>query len=115
MPSSPVIAIDHATALRGLLDHAYERGLEPGRDVLVASCSDAKVLAHTSPSVTAIDLSPRPLGAACASALLAHLINGASLVPLTLLPGTLHQRATTSDKLRPSGASTCPMSAGRQR
>ena len=26
MPSSPVIAVDHATAVRGLLDHAYERG-----------------------------------------------------------------------------------------
>ncbi len=183
MPSSPVIAIDHATLLRGLLDHAYqrgarrpllvgpdgnsgwgtvlhavysawcaahglvaayreidfmtsleadrvprealtarpdadllvvpgesfaiaalealrERGLEPGRDVLVASCSDATVLAHTNPSVTAIDLSPRPLGAACASALLAHLVDGAPLVPLTLLPGTLHQRATTREALR---------------
>jgi DNA-binding LacI/PurR family transcriptional regulator len=182
MPSSPVIAVDHATAARGLLDHAYERGarqpllvgpdgnsgwgtmlhavysawcgergltaayravdfmtgfavdgvpgdalaarpdadlllvpgealaiaalgalrergLVPGRDVLVASCSDATVLAHTSPGVTAIDLGPRELGAACATALLAHLTDGKPLVPLTLLPGTLRKRATTEHHL----------------
>jgi DNA-binding LacI/PurR family transcriptional regulator len=182
MPSSPVIAIDHATALRGLLDHAHqrgarrpllvgpdansgwgtmlravyaawcaersltaayrgfdfmagldpdrvprdalgarpdadllvvtgeafaiaalgalrERGLEPGRDVLVASCSDGTVLAHTTPSVTAIDLVPRALGTACAEALLAHLTDGAPLVPLTLLPGRLHRRASTGESV----------------
>jgi DNA-binding LacI/PurR family transcriptional regulator len=179
MPSSPVIAVDHATALRALLDHAHERGarrpllvgpdgnsgwgtmlhavysawcaergltaayqavdfmagfsvdgvpraalearpdadlllvpgeavaiaalavlrergLEPGRDVLVASCADATVLAHTNPAVTAIDLGPRELGAACAAALIAHLNEGAPLVPLTLLPGTLVKRASTA-------------------
>lgn len=182
MPSSPVIAVDHATAARGLLDHAYERGArrpllvgpddnsgwgtmlhavysawcaehglaaaylaidfmagfgadqvprealgahpdtdlllvpgealaiaalsalrergrEPGRDVLLASCCDATVLAHTAPSVTAIDLGPRDLGAACASALLAHLTDGTPLAPLTLLPGTLRRRATTERRL----------------
>jgi DNA-binding LacI/PurR family transcriptional regulator len=178
MPSSPVIAVDHATAVRGLLDHAYERGarrpllvgpdgnsgwgtvlhavysawcaergltpayravdfmagfsvdgvpraalearpdadlllvpgeavaiaaldalrergLAPGRDVLLASCCDATVLAHTSPAVTAIDLGPRDLGAACAAALIAHLNEGTPLVPLTLRPGTLRVRAST--------------------
>jgi DNA-binding LacI/PurR family transcriptional regulator len=183
MPSSPVIAVDHATAMRGLLDHVYargirrpllvgpdansgwgtmlhavysawcaergltaayraidflagfcadgmprdaltarpdadlllvpgeapalaaldalrDRGLVAGRDVLVASCCDATVLAHTSPSVTAIDLGPRALGAACAAALIAHLTDGTPLVPLTLLPGTLNERATTEQHLR---------------
>jgi DNA-binding LacI/PurR family transcriptional regulator len=181
MPSSPVVAVDHATVMRALLDHAYERGarrpllvgpdensgwgtmlhavysawcaerglaaayqaidflagfaadgttrdalasrpdadlllvpgegltiaaldalrergLAPGRDVLVASCSDATVLAHTSPPVTAIDLSPRDLGAACAAALIAHLAEGAPLVPLTLLPGILIMRASTEGR-----------------
>jgi len=179
MPSSPVIAVDHATAMRALLDHAHERGarrpllvgpdgnsgwgtmlhavysawcaerdltaayravdfmagfsvdgvpraalearpdadlllvpgeavaiaaldalrergLEPGRDVLIASCADATVLAHTRPAVTAIDLGPRELGAACAAALIAHLNEGTPLVPLTLLPGTLIKRASTA-------------------
>lgn len=182
MPSSPVVAVDHATALRCLLDHAHERGarrpllvgpdansgwgtmlhavysawcaergltaayraieflagfpgggvprdalqarpdadlllvpsepvaiaaldalrergLVPGRDVLLASCCDAPVLAHTSPSVTAIDLGPRNLGAACAAALIAHLTDGTPLAPLTLLPGTLVKRATTGQRL----------------
>lgn len=80
--------------------HAIEvlraAGREPGADVLLASCCDADVLTLTSPTVTAIDLGPRNVGATCARVLLEHLDTGEPIPQLTPLPATLRVRASTS-------------------
>lgn len=70
-------------------------GREPGVDVLLASCCDADVLTLTTPSVTAIDLDPRAVGATCARVLLEHLDTGNPIPALTSLPGTLNVRKST--------------------
>ncbi|GAA2725030.1 LacI family DNA-binding transcriptional regulator [Cellulomonas aerilata] len=97
---SEAVALGAIAALRA-------RSSEPGRDVLVVSCADAQMLGLTDPPVTAIDLGPRALGAACARALLSVVEDDAELPPLTLIPATLSLRAST--ELRAStagGAST---------
>ena len=80
--------------------HAIEvlraAGREPGVDVLLASCCDADVLTLTSPSVTAIDLGPRVVGATCARVLLDHLATGEPIPDLTPLRATLTVRKSTT-------------------
>jgi DNA-binding LacI/PurR family transcriptional regulator len=72
-----------------------EAGREPGADVLLAACADAHLLRISEPAITAIGLSPRRLGAACAEALIRDLDENAGLAALTLLPPRLHLRAST--------------------
>lgn len=74
-------------------------GREPGVDVLLASCCDADVLTLTSPSVTAIDLGPRTVGATCARVLMQHLDTGEPIPELTSLAGTLNVRGSTEGGL----------------
>lgn len=70
-------------------------GLEPGADVLVAACADAHVLEVCDPPVTAIDLSPRRLGRACADALVSLLDGGPDIPAQTLLPSSVVFRRST--------------------
>ncbi len=72
-----------------------EAGREPGVDVLLASCCDADVLTLTSPTVTALDLGPRTVGATCARVLLEHLETGEPIPRLTSLPRTPNVRKST--------------------
>ena len=71
-------------------------GLTAGQDIMLAACADAQLLRVCDPPVTAIDLSPRLLGAACALALVNHLDEGPPLAELALLPATLVKRASTA-------------------
>ncbi|MGW4728561.1 LacI family DNA-binding transcriptional regulator [Streptomyces shenzhenensis] len=72
-----------------------DMGLQVGRDVLLAVCADAHLLELCEPPITAIDLSPRRLGATCAQALVNHLDHGTPLAELTLLEAHLTLRNST--------------------
>jgi DNA-binding LacI/PurR family transcriptional regulator len=67
-----------------------------GRDIMLAACADAHLLRICDPPVTAINLSPRLLGAACAEALVNHLDQGILIEDLTLLPSELVRRFSTA-------------------
>jgi DNA-binding LacI/PurR family transcriptional regulator len=71
-------------------------GLTVGRDIMLAACADAYLLRICDPPVTAINLSPRLLGAACAEALVNHLDQGSPIENLTLLPSELVRRFSTA-------------------
>lgn len=71
-------------------------GLTVGRDIMLAACADAHLLRICDPPVTAINLSPRLLGAACAEALVNHLDQGIPIEDLTLLPSELMRRFSTA-------------------
>lgn len=82
------------------------RSLAAGRDVLLATCADARLLHVSDPPVTAIDLRPRCLGAACAGALIAMLDEQVPPPDLRLLPARAMLRASTRGPLvkrAPSG------------
>lgn len=78
------------------LELIRKAGRTAGRDVMLATCADAQILRICDPPVTAISLSPRPLGAACAQALVDFLDQGRPLADLTLLPSELVRRASTA-------------------
>ncbi|MEP9382075.1 LacI family DNA-binding transcriptional regulator [Nocardioides sp. KR10-350] len=78
------------------IDWLRDHDLVVGRDILLAATADARLLQRAEPPVTAIDLSPRDLGSACAQALIRHLDEGTELAPLTLLPPKLFLRESTA-------------------
>jgi DNA-binding LacI/PurR family transcriptional regulator len=78
------------------LELIRKAGLTVGRDIMLAACADARLLRICDPPVTAIDLSPRLLGAACAQALVDYLDHGIPIADLTLLPSGLARRSSTA-------------------
>lgn len=77
------------------LELIRKAGRTVGDDILLAACADAQILRICDPPVTAISLSPRLLGAACAQALVDFLDHGSPLGDLTL-PSELVRRASTA-------------------
>lgn len=99
-PVDLVIVPGEHAALKAM-EMIRDAGLEVGRQVMVAACADAHVLEICDPTVSAIDLSPRSLGSACADALVAHLDHGAPLPGGTLMPARLVLRGSTTGSARP--------------
>jgi DNA-binding LacI/PurR family transcriptional regulator len=69
---------------------------------MLAACADAELLRICDPPVTAISLSPRLLGAACAEALVNYLDHGTPIELLTLLPSEVVRRSSTANLEAPS-------------
>jgi DNA-binding LacI/PurR family transcriptional regulator len=84
------------------LELIRKAGRTVGQDIMLAACADAELLRICDPPVTAISLSPRTLGAACAEALVNYLDHGAGIEDLTLLPSELVRRASTAALEAPS-------------
>jgi DNA-binding LacI/PurR family transcriptional regulator len=78
------------------LELIRKAGLTVGRDIMLAACADAYLLRICDPPVTAISLSPRRLGAACAEALVKYLDHAIPIADLTLLPSELVRRLSTA-------------------
>lgn len=78
------------------LELIRKAGLTVGRDIMLAACADAQLLRICDPPVTAISLSPRLLGAACAEALVNYLDHGIPIRDLSLLPSELVRRSSTA-------------------
>ncbi|UDY23685.1 LacI family DNA-binding transcriptional regulator [Nocardioides sp. Kera G14] len=95
-PDADLVIVPTEHAALAVVSSLRERGVALGSDVQVACLIEAELLSHLSTAVTAIDLNPRELGAACASALIDHLEAGAPLPDLTLIDGGLHLRASTA-------------------
>jgi len=93
-----IISVPEEGALGAVLA-AHRRGLRIPQDLLLASCVDTRSLQTSVPTVTAIDLQPRLLGARLVD-LLAGVLNGAPTQPASV-PGHLIIRASTvrSDQL----------------
>ncbi len=72
---------------------AHRRGLRVPEDLLVASCVDSRSLQMSQPTITAIDLQPRLLGARLVD-LLAGILEGKPTQPPNV-PGHLVVRAST--------------------
>lgn len=88
-----IVPGEHAAV--AALELIRKAGLTVGRDIMLAACADAELLRTCDPPVTAIGLSPRLLGAACAEALVNYLDRGTSIADLTLLPSQLVRRFST--------------------
>ena len=78
------------------LEVIRKAGRTVGRDIMLAACADAELLRICDPPVTAISLSPRLLGAACAEALVNYLDHGTPIEHLTLLPSEVVRRSSTA-------------------
>jgi len=89
-----IVPGEHAAA--AALELIRKAGLTVGRDIMLAACADAQLLRICDPPVTAIDLSPRLLGAACVQALVNCLDHGTPIEDLTLLPSELVRRSSTA-------------------
>jgi DNA-binding LacI/PurR family transcriptional regulator len=86
------------------LELTRKAGRTLGLDIMLAACADAQLLRMCDPPVTAISLSPRLVGAACAEALVNYLDHGTPIEDLTLLPSELVRRSSTAALEAPS----CP-------
>jgi DNA-binding LacI/PurR family transcriptional regulator len=84
------------------LELIRKAGRTVGRDIMLAACADAELLRICDPPVTAISLSPRLLGAACAEALVNYLDHGTPIELLTLLPSEVVRRSSTANLEAPS-------------
>jgi DNA-binding LacI/PurR family transcriptional regulator len=84
------------------LELIRKAGRTVGRDIMLAACADAELLRICDPPVTAISLSPRLLGAACAEALVNYLDHGTPIELLTLLPSEVVRRSSTAKLEAPS-------------
>jgi DNA-binding LacI/PurR family transcriptional regulator len=76
-PADAIIVMPDGAAV-GVVSAAQARGLQVGRDLLVASCVDGTVLRLFDPAITALDLHSRDFGRACATMLLEILAEPAS-------------------------------------
>ncbi|MFT4081797.1 MAG: LacI family DNA-binding transcriptional regulator [Nocardioides sp.] len=83
-------------AARAALRLIAEAGRRVGRDIMLAACADAHLHEVLDPPVTALNLTPRLLGATCAEALIRHLDHGTVIEEVTLLPAELVTRASTA-------------------
>lgn len=97
-----IVPGEHAAC--ATLELIRKAGRTVGRDIMVAACADAALLRMCDPPVTAISLSPRLLGAACAQALVNYLDHGTPIEDLTLLPSELVRRSSTAALEAPSGS-----------
>jgi DNA-binding LacI/PurR family transcriptional regulator len=104
-----VISVPEEGALGAVLA-AHRRGLRIPEDLLVASCVDTRSLQMSRPSITAIDLQPRLLGARLVD-LLAGILDGTPTQPPGV-PGHLVVRASTLRLTAPAADSHRPKSAG---
>jgi len=84
------------TGSLGVLRAAGECGRRVPEDLLVASCVDAPALDSTQPTVTALSLHPRDLGARCAQVLLELLGGGVVGPEPELHPVDLVVRSSTT-------------------
>ena len=89
-----IVPGEHAAV--AALELTRKAGRTVGRDIMLAACVDAQLLRMCDPPVTAISLSPRLVGAACAEALVACLDHGTPIGDLTLLPSELVRRSSTA-------------------
>jgi DNA-binding LacI/PurR family transcriptional regulator len=87
-----IISVPQEGALGAVLA-AHSRGLRIPQDLLVASCVDSRGLQMSQPTITAIDIQPRLLGARLVD-LLAGVIDGAPTQPANV-PAHLMIRAST--------------------
>lgn len=80
------------------LESIRAAGLEPGRDVLIASYVDSDSLAVTQPTITALDLRPREMGRQCMDLLVRALEGG---VPEGVeVPISVVERGSTAEGVR---------------
>jgi DNA-binding LacI/PurR family transcriptional regulator len=77
------------------LESIRAAGLEPGRDVLIASYVDSDSLAVTQPSITALDLRPREMGRRCME-LLVRALEGGEREDVEI-PISIIERGSTAD------------------
>jgi DNA-binding LacI/PurR family transcriptional regulator len=94
--SADLVIVPGEHAALDALELIRKAGLTVGRDIMLAACADAHLLRICDPPVTAISLSPRALGAACAEALVNYLDHDIPIQELTLLPSELVRRFSTA-------------------
>ncbi|MFT4264646.1 MAG: LacI family DNA-binding transcriptional regulator [Nocardioides sp.] len=95
-PDADLVIVPTEFAALAVVGSLRSRGVPIGADgVQVACLVEAGVLEHLATPVTSIDLHPRILGAACATALIDHLESGTPIPDLTLVEGSLRLREST--------------------
>ena len=92
-PDAIVCAQDEGAA--SVLGALTERGLRVPDDLLLASCVEGTVIAHTSPPVTAIDLQPGLTGRRAAELLARLLTNETERGAEIVIPTRLIARGST--------------------
>ncbi|GAA2182805.1 LacI family DNA-binding transcriptional regulator [Brooklawnia cerclae] len=111
-PGIDFILTASTAAARGALRAVADQGRVPGRDVLVACCSDDPSLLQAEPAVTAVDLPARSLGAACARWLFEMLDDPAEAAnapgALRTVPAHVSFRASTSGRTTAGSAIVRP-------
>jgi DNA-binding LacI/PurR family transcriptional regulator len=94
--AADLVIVPGEHAALAALELVRKAGLTVGREIMLAACADAHLLRICDPPVTAISLSPRVLGAACAEALVNYVDHGIPIQDLTLLPSELVRRFSTA-------------------
>ncbi|MDJ1372542.1 LacI family DNA-binding transcriptional regulator [Gulosibacter molinativorax] len=93
-----IISMTDGTVI-DVLTAALGAGREPGRDLLIASASDASILQYTEPRITSLDLHPREFGASLVRLLHRVLLEKPEDVIVELSPVDLIVRASTATPL----------------
>lgn len=92
-----IVAYNDAVAL-GVYDEMRRRGLEPGRDIAVASFDDTRIAASQVPPMTSVAGFPQEIGAKGTDLLMNRLTSGNADIPtqLTLVQPQLKIRSSTA-------------------
>ncbi|WP_437773563.1 LacI family DNA-binding transcriptional regulator [Arthrobacter sp. KNU40] len=92
-----IIAYNDIVA-QGIYDEMRRRGLEPGRDIAVASFDDTRIAAGQVPPLTSVAGFPQQVGAKGAEMLMTRLADGNADIPtqLTLIQPQLKIRSSTA-------------------
>jgi len=92
-----IIAYNDAVA-QGVYDEMRRRGLEPGRDLAVASFDDTRIAASQVPPMTSVAGFPQQIGAKGTEMLMTRLADGNADLPtqLTLIQPQLKIRSSTA-------------------
>lgn len=96
MPDA-VVAYSDIVA-QGVYDEMRRRGLEPGRDIAVASFDDTRIAAGQTPPMTSVAGFPQQVGAKGTEMLLTRLADGNADMPpqLALIEPQLKIRSSTA-------------------
>lgn len=83
---------------QGIYDEMHRRGLEPGRDIAVASFDDTRIAASQAPPMTSVAGFPQQVGAKGTEMLLTRLADGNADIPaqLSLIQPQLKIRSSTA-------------------